>query len=71
VSEIEYAEITTSETVNITELGVWLVGVTMIDAEPGCPATGWTLTPFAGPSVKSGMFTVIKVPFPPFAAEFA
>ena len=63
VSEIVYPEMTNEESVNVTELDIWLVGVTVIAAEPCCPATGCRFTPFTGASVKSGMLTFTKTTF--------
>ena len=49
VSEIVYPEMTNEESVNVTELDIGLVGVTVITAEPCCPATGcpWQCTPIS------------------------
>ena len=58
LSAMVYPEITNGENDRATVLGVWVSGVTMIWPEPVCPATGTTLSPLAGPKVKSGIFTL-------------
>src|ERR1700720_3420880 len=56
----------------VTVLGawLWLTGAIVICVEPGCPATAVSVAPFAGPRLKSGMFTFTKIGIAETLAKF-